>query len=37
MRMMTTESEVEELIEMSEFLVCIDQCGLDDGCIVQQT
>jgi len=37
MWMMTTELEVQELVEMSEFLVCIDQCCLDDGCIVQQT
>lgn len=34
--MMATEIEVEVLVEMSEFLVCIDQCCLDDGCIVQQ-
>lgn len=37
MRMVATEIEVEVLIEMSEFLFCIDQCCLDDGCIVQQT
>ena len=35
--MVATEIEVEVLVEMSEFSICIDQCCLDDGRIVQQT
>jgi hypothetical protein len=34
MRMMETEVKMQMLIQKSEFLVCIDQCCLEDSCIV---
>jgi hypothetical protein len=36
MRMVVTELEMQVLVQMIEFLICIDQCCLKNGCIMQQ-
>jgi hypothetical protein len=36
MGMVKTKLEMQVLVEVIEFLICIDQCCLKNSCIVQQ-